>query len=95
MLWSALKNKQLQGRRFRRQYSIGNYILDFYCPSEKLALELDGDSHDDVLRAGYDDERTRFLEEQGIRVLRIENDVVFSMPEDLLEYIAGFFDVDS
>ena len=44
-LWNILKPKQLDGRKFRRQYSIGNYIVDFCCPSEKLIIELDGDPH--------------------------------------------------
>ena len=45
MLWLLLKGKQLEGRKFRRQHSVGNYVLDFYCPSEKLAVELDGEPH--------------------------------------------------
>ena len=44
-LWNILKSKQLDGKKFRRQYSIGNYIVDFCCPSEKLIIELDGDPH--------------------------------------------------
>ena len=44
-LWTYLKNKKLGGRRFRRQHSVGGYILDFYCPTEKLAIELDGQGH--------------------------------------------------
>ncbi len=44
-LWKHLKSSQLYGRKFRRQHSIGNFILDFYCPSEKLAIELDGQIH--------------------------------------------------
>lgn len=41
-LWGFLKRKQLEGKKFRRQFRVGNYILDFYCPSEKLCMELDG-----------------------------------------------------
>ncbi|MCU0358288.1 MAG: endonuclease domain-containing protein, partial [Cyclobacteriaceae bacterium] len=44
-LWLMLKNRQLEGRRVRRQFSVGNYILDFYCPQEKQAIELDGEYH--------------------------------------------------
>jgi very-short-patch-repair endonuclease len=44
-LWEMLKSKKLEGRKFRRQYSIGSYIVDFCCPSEKLIIELDGDPH--------------------------------------------------
>jgi len=45
VLWSIIKNKQLDGRRFRRQFGVGKYVLDFYCPSERLAIELDGHYH--------------------------------------------------
>jgi very-short-patch-repair endonuclease len=44
-LWTYLKNRQLEGRKFRRQHSIGNYIADFYCPEEQLVIELDGEGH--------------------------------------------------
>ena len=44
-LWNLLKNKQLDGRKFRRQHSVGKYVLDFYCASEHLAIELDGEHH--------------------------------------------------
>ena len=59
-LWNLLKGKQLEGRKFRRQHSVGKYILDFYCPSERLAIELDGEHHftDDGL--AYDEKRTIF-----------------------------------
>ena len=45
VLWKYLKNKQIKGYKFRRQHSVGNYILDFYCPALKLCIEIDGDSH--------------------------------------------------
>ncbi len=45
MLWSKLKNRQICGRKFRRQFSVGPYVVDFYCPTLKLAIEIDGDSH--------------------------------------------------
>ena len=45
LLWSRLRNRQVQGRKFRRQYSVGPYALGFYCPEARLAIEVDGDSH--------------------------------------------------
>lgn len=45
MLWDKLKNKKLDGHKFRRQFSIGLYVVDFYCPKSKLVIELDGDNH--------------------------------------------------
>ena len=65
-LWNILKGSQLDGRKFRRQYGIGKYVLVFYCPSEKLAIELDGDGHADILGMLYDNERRRYVEHFGI-----------------------------
>ena len=86
-LWKYLKNKQLSGRKFRRQFSVGRYILDFYCFKEKLAIELDGKDH--YSDAGYESDiiRDEFLRKQGIRVFRIENEDVFKNTEDVLEEI--------
>ena len=83
--WKAIQNKNLEGRKFRRQHSAGNYILDFYCPSEKLAVELDGEVHFGDAAREYDYERRLFLEHFGIKVLRFENRLVF---EDL-EWVLG------
>jgi len=76
-LWRMLKNSQFEGRKFRRQHSVGNYILDFYCPSEKLAIELDGSRHFSGEGAAKDRERKAFLESKEIRVIRFENERVF------------------
>ena len=62
--------------KFRRQQGIGPYILDFYCPERKLCVELDGSSHD--YRYDYDEQRTAYLNGQGIRVVRFTNEQVFS-----------------
>ena len=59
--------------RFRRQYIIGNYIVDFYCHGVKLAVELDGSQHCDPEAIRYDAERTAYLESQGVFVLRLSN----------------------
>lgn len=81
-LWRELKNRQLCGRKFRRQHSVGNYIIDFYCPEEKLAIEVDGEQHSYGEQLKYDEERTRYLQTFGIVVLRIKNtDVLFSRDE--------------
>ena len=91
MLWKALQRGQLDGRKFRRQHSFGKYILDFYCPAEKLAVELDGRHH--FSEAGFeaDSERTAFLESFGIRVLRFENELVFTNLDGVLEEIRHAF----
>ncbi len=57
VLWNILKSRNLDGRKFRRQHSIGNYIVDFCCPSEKLVIELDGDVHGDYNKIEEDKKR--------------------------------------
>jgi very-short-patch-repair endonuclease len=90
-LWSGLQNSQLDGRKFRRQHSVGNYILDFYCPSERLAVELDGQGHYTVSGEARDLERTDYLQKVGIRVVRFENKLVFEQIEFVLEAIRQAF----
>lgn len=90
-LWTLLKNQQLDGRKFRRQHSTGNYILDFYCASERLAVELDGAHHftDEGIR--YDEERTHYLNNLKIKVIRFENEEVFQSPEGVIAEIKKHF----
>jgi very-short-patch-repair endonuclease len=80
-LWEELKSKKLEGRKFRRQYSIGIYIVDFCCPSEKLIIELDGDPHGESQKIEKDEIRDNYLEGLGFIVLRFENRFVFQEPE--------------
>jgi very-short-patch-repair endonuclease len=82
-LWVMLKSKKLEGRKFRRQYSIGSYIVDFCCPSEKLIIELDGAPHGEYQRIQKDEIRDKYLESLGFTVLRFENRFVFQDPEYL------------
>lgn len=72
-LWSHLRNRQFFGMRFFRQYSIGPYILDFYCPTVKLAIELDGGQHNQYENKEYDLSRSEYLNTQGIDVIRFWN----------------------
>ena len=88
-MWTYLKAKQLDGRKFRRQHSIDGYILDFYCPSERLAIELDGQWHFNPGAKEYDRERDLFLEHYGVLVLRFVNCWVFDNPQSVLEKIQG------
>lgn len=90
-LWLALKNKQVEGRRFRRQFSVGNYILDFYCPVEKLAIELDGQLHFTDSGFEKDFQRDQYLADKGIKVLRFENEVVFQNLEGIITTIIKSF----
>ncbi|HHT9120572.1 MAG TPA: endonuclease domain-containing protein, partial [Candidatus Hypogeohydataceae bacterium YC41] len=72
-LWSKLKRRQLNGLKFRRQYGIDDYTVDFYCPELKLAIEIDGDVHIHNPRIIYDEQRQRYIEALGIKVLRYTN----------------------
>ncbi len=90
-LWSLLKNKQLEGKKFRRQHSVDNYVLDFYCPEERLAIELDGEPHFTAHGQEKDQIRTQHLEALGIRVIRFENKDVHERSEVVLEIIKSHF----
>jgi len=87
LLWKRLQRDQLAGLRFRRQHPIGDYILDFYCDSAKLAVEVDGYSHDVADRPARDERRDQWLEEQGVRTLRIAARDVLKAMEDVLATI--------
>ena len=87
MLWSMLKSRQL-GVRFRRQFSVGQYILDFYSPEVNLCIELDGAPHFTYVGSDYDYERTEYLKKyHGIRTLRFENSEFFKYPEEVISSI--------
>jgi very-short-patch-repair endonuclease len=79
-----LKNSA-SGTKFRRQHGVGPYVLDFYCPEHKLAIEVQGGIHNDVIRGEYDAERHAWLESQGIRILYFENRIIL----ELLDFVVG------
>ena len=87
-LWKLIKGKQIDGLKFRRQHSVGPYILDFYCPQFRLGIELDGEVHSTSVAMDYADTRARFLiNEKDIWVIRFENRVVFENPSQIVEEI--------
>jgi very-short-patch-repair endonuclease len=81
-LWSLLRSRQIAGLKFFRQYSIGSYIMDFYCPERRVAVEVDGGQHADVPGQEHDARRDRYLQELDIRVIRFWNN-------DVLQNIEG------
>ena len=91
VLWEVLKGKKLCGRKFRRQYSIGYYIADFYCPSEKLVIELDGQHHFTLEGKSRDIERDMHLALMEKRVLRFENKEVLNNLTGVLKVIKENF----
>lgn len=90
ILWAHLKNKQLHGYKFRRQYSVGPYIVDFYCPRLKLAIEIDGPTHFTKQAKRYDLQRQRYIESFGIRFLRVTNLDVYENIEGVIERIIEY-----
>lgn len=79
--WARVRNKQFLGMKFFRQYSVGPYILDFYCPSIKLAIELDGGQHNQTETREYDAARSEYLTALGIVVIRFWNNEILQEPE--------------
>jgi very-short-patch-repair endonuclease len=77
LLWDMLRQSNLGGYKFRRQHSVGPYILDFYCPAKRLAIELDGESHFSEDAQMYDLERTAYLNGLDIKVLRFLNTDIY------------------
>lgn len=96
ILWSALSGRKCGGRKFRRQHPIEPYIVDFDCAEANLVVELDGESHEH--RQGYDRRRDLYLEELGLRIMRVTNDDVLDNLDGVAEAIlraAGGFRVDA
>ena len=88
MLWFHLKERKIEGMRWRRQFSIGPYILDFYCPQLNLCIELDGAPHFTIEGSEHDYNRDEWLlQEKGIRIIRFENIDIFKRQDEVVEHI--------
>ncbi len=92
-LWKYLKSKQICNLKFRRQHSVDNYILDFYCPQLKLGIELDGEFH--IYNEEYDLKRDLYLQNYGITIIRFENVMVFEHPDVIIKEIEEFYNLKS
>ncbi|GAA0251662.1 endonuclease domain-containing protein [Rhodanobacter caeni] len=84
-LWHFLRRRQLAGHKFRRQYPLAGYIVDFVCVPARLVIELDGGQHLDAIE--YDERRSAALQREGYRVLRFWNDDVLLRTEDVVREI--------
>ena len=84
-LWRHLRDRRLGGFKFRRQFSVAHYIVDFACPKARLVIEVDGGQHSS--REVPDNERTEFLEQKGYRVVRYWNNDILLKTDDVLEAI--------
>ena len=87
VLWSMLRNRRMAGLKFRRQHPIGPFVADFYCEDARLVVELDGESH--VGKGEQDVIRTRYLEKQGVRVVRFTIDELLSHRDVVAEAIVS------
>jgi very-short-patch-repair endonuclease len=90
ILWQKLRNKQMNGLKFRRQHPVDIFILDFYCHDRKLAIEVDGGIHNQSTQKEWDENRTFELNEFGITVLRFSNEEVIDHTEMVVESIRTF-----
>ncbi|MEK7117681.1 MAG: DUF559 domain-containing protein [Patescibacteria group bacterium] len=86
-LWGLIRNRQINGFKFLRQYSAGPYILDFYCPRLRLAIELDGSGHSESEQVLYDRDRAKYLEALNIICLRFWNHQVLNDEDNVLDKI--------
>ncbi len=86
LLWQALRHNQLNAK-FRRQHGIGDYIVDFYCPTQRLVIEIDGVTHEAVAAQQRDQRRDEFMKSLDIRVLRFSNAQVMQEKEAVLQSI--------
>ena len=88
IVWTKLRKKQVHGFKSRRQYGVGPYVIDFYCPTLNLAVEIDGDSHIVADANGNDERRQAFIESFDIRFLRFTNEQVYRELDNVLETIS-------
>lgn len=80
LVWRFLRNRQILGYKFRRQYSVDHFVIDFYCAELKLALEIDGGSHNDPEQKKKDIIRQKYLERFNIKFVRLKDEGLFSNP---------------
>lgn len=92
LLWTELRNRKLNGLKFRRQHPLDKFIVDFYCNEKKLVVEVDGDVHDENINKEYDEARTVMLAGLNITVLRFKNEEVITNVRDVLKKISEVAD---
>jgi very-short-patch-repair endonuclease len=88
VLWQSLRDRRLEGRKFRRQHAIDRFIVDFYCRDASLVVELDGDVHAQLVER--DAERAEILMRAGLTVIRFTNDEVLTALDDVLDRIRRY-----
>ncbi len=89
LLWQKLRNNQL-GQKFKRQYSIVHYVVDFYCTKAKLAIEVDGEIHKSIASKKYDEYRTQYINSLGIKEIRFYNSQIINNIDTVISKIKTF-----
>ena len=84
IIWSRIRKRQVNGTKFRRQFSIGPFIADFYCPRLKVVVEIDGPYHNSRRQIEYDLRREKYIEQFGILILRYTNDDVYDRLDEVI-----------
>ena len=88
LIWEKLRNRQLSGYKFKRQYSVNNFVVDFFCPETNLAIELDGESHFDKTDSQDKDvDRQKKIKLFGIKFIRFTNNEVYHNLDGVLQII--------
>lgn len=90
IMWELLRNRQLDGLKFRRQHQIGPYVVDFYCDEKRLIIELDGKIHEQPQQKKKDHKRESYLKSLGFNMLRYDNDVFLNEPKKVLSEISNY-----
>ena len=90
VLWQQLRNRKMEGLKFRRQHPVSIFILDFYCHEKRLAIEVDGGIHLSVDKKEWDENRTFELNDLGINVLRLSNEEVVDSTQKAIERIKAY-----
>ena len=93
LLWAELRNKKLNGLKFRRQHPIDKFVADFYCHEKKIVIELDGSIHDEKINKEYDEARTAMLAGLNVIVLRFKNEDITNNLKEVLKKISDMADV--
>ncbi len=87
LVWRFLRNKQMLGYKFKRQYSVDHFVIDFYCSELKLAVEVDGESHNNPEQRKYDSKRQKYLEKFNIKFVRIKDEDLLGNPNEAFKKI--------
>jgi very-short-patch-repair endonuclease len=87
ILWDKIRNRQVENMKFKRQYSVVGYVVDFYCPEIRLVIEIDGDSHFTEKGVEKDVVRTKLINSLKINILRFTNDEIYNNLENALEIL--------